>query len=630
MALTNVVTNINLEVHDHDQTPSVVKSIALDSKTRYVAAALFMQGNPYGIPQTASVTLTVLRPDKTGVQVTGSTFSYDADGTTMYGAYAELTQLALAIKGACKAQFKITDGEQILRTEIFSVNNGQALDADIESWAGDLDGHDLDEMAESVETLEESVGTLQEDVEDIKTELEQYEDIFTGDLDESISNWLDEHPEATTTIQDGAVTEPKLADALKNKVLNPYVTPEMFGAAGNGSTDDTQAVQDALDAEANCCLIGQYKITDTLVWNKRGKDGKNVFGVTNIRFSDQCHLVFDLADRTKPCIEIQSDGFTMQNVSARGSGLKNQLFIKTNNSAVDIDMSILNCSIYGFDTVIDITGRGLDVSNSLISTCSVIAKIAWTSESDGVYHDDVTGQRAYNFCNNRIHSVGKANSPLIQLTSGNLYGFRFVNNNIDRGYSSLLRAYGNARNWLISGNTFSGVMGYGSNLIFIGIDGAVEQVTISNNNFTQVETNTLTARILSITGAVNGLVFMGNSFGEIINTMLIYFGQNVKNSILNNNLLLKNVTMSTVRGLFTIAATLTMENTNICNNVVGEVSGLNGNTYNQYILRCSGALTLRNVKMMGNIRPLASVQSNVKDYSIGTPVIENCLFDWEL
>ena len=104
----------------------------------------------------------------------------------------------------------------------------------------------------------------------------------------------------------------------------------------------------------------------------------------------------------------------------------------------------------------------------------------------------------------------------------------------------------------------------------------------------------------------------------------------VKNSILSDNLLLKNALMTTVRGLFTVAATLTVENTNICNNVVGEVSSNTSTAYNQYILRCTGALTLRNVKMMGNIRPLASVQSNVKDYSIGTPVIENCLFDWEL
>lgn len=172
MALTNIVTNIDLDVYDHDLTPTTIKAIALDSKTRYVAAALLKERNPYGIPQTASVTLTVLRPDNTGVQVTGSTYSYDADGTTMYGAYAELTQLAIAIKGTCVAQFKVTDGEQILHTEIFYVNNGRALDADIEEWAGDLDGHNLDEMAESIETLETSVGTLQTDVATVKEGLQ--------------------------------------------------------------------------------------------------------------------------------------------------------------------------------------------------------------------------------------------------------------------------------------------------------------------------------------------------------------------------------------------------------------------------------------------------------------------------
>lgn len=175
MALTNIVTNIDLDVYDHDLTPTTVKAIALDGQTRYVAAALLWGRVLYDIGQGAGVTLTVMRPDKTGVQITGSTYSYDADGTAMYGAYAELTQLALAIKGTCKAQFKITSGEQILRTEIFGINNGQALDADVEEWAGDLDGHNLDEMAESIETLETNVGQIQEDLSTVKEGLSAIE-----------------------------------------------------------------------------------------------------------------------------------------------------------------------------------------------------------------------------------------------------------------------------------------------------------------------------------------------------------------------------------------------------------------------------------------------------------------------
>ena len=227
MSLTNIVTNIDLDVYDHDLTPTTVKAIALDGQTRYVAAALLWGRVPYDIGQGAGVILTVLRPDNTGVQVTGSTYAYDADGTTMYGAHAELSQLALAIKGTCKAQFKITSGDQILRTEIFSINNGAALDADIESWAGDLDGHNLDEMAESIETLESAVGTLQTDVATVKEGLQEYADIFTGDVDESVQNWLDEHPEATITVQDGAVTEAKLNSAVKEKLLSDYFYEEI-------------------------------------------------------------------------------------------------------------------------------------------------------------------------------------------------------------------------------------------------------------------------------------------------------------------------------------------------------------------------------------------------------------------
>lgn len=166
MALTNIVKTLVLDVYDHDQTQATIKAIALDSKTRYVQATLTYMGADYPVSETATVTLTVLRPDKVGAQVGGSVVDVDnADRTgTIKGVFAELTQAALAVRGKCLCQFKITDGEQILRTEIFAVNNGQALDADIEDWAGVVDGHNLDEMAESIETLESAVGTLQTDV----------------------------------------------------------------------------------------------------------------------------------------------------------------------------------------------------------------------------------------------------------------------------------------------------------------------------------------------------------------------------------------------------------------------------------------------------------------------------------
>lgn len=169
MSLINIEKTIELDVYDHDTTPSVIKTIQMDTGTRTVFAVIQNSRQDYDIGQNASVSLTVLRPDKTKVQVTGQTFvCYTGTDGTMYGAKAELSDVALAVKGNLKAQFKITSGEQELRTEIFTINNGEALDAGDGDWAGDLDGHNLDEMAESIEALQTDVAAAKEDLDDLR------------------------------------------------------------------------------------------------------------------------------------------------------------------------------------------------------------------------------------------------------------------------------------------------------------------------------------------------------------------------------------------------------------------------------------------------------------------------------
>ena len=154
MALTIIERNVQLDVYDHDLTPSTIKAIALDSKTRYVGAEIHNGGQIYDVGQNTGVTLTIIRPDNTGVQITGETFQYTVgEGESVYGAYAELTQTALAVSGTLKAQFMLTSGDQILRTEIFSINNGVALD-NTNEWAGEYQGYDLEEFATVINGVE--------------------------------------------------------------------------------------------------------------------------------------------------------------------------------------------------------------------------------------------------------------------------------------------------------------------------------------------------------------------------------------------------------------------------------------------------------------------------------------------
>jgi len=63
----------------------------------------------------------------------------------------------------------------------------------------------------------------------------------------------------------GGLTESSFSETLKQKAIKDYVTPQMFGAVADGTTDDTNAFVSALAAAPVVLLPpGSYKITQTI------------------------------------------------------------------------------------------------------------------------------------------------------------------------------------------------------------------------------------------------------------------------------------------------------------------------------------------------------------------------------
>lgn len=84
---------------------------------------------------------------------------------------------------------------------------------------------------------------------------------------QAVSDWLDAHPEATTTVLDGSLTEAKFSAALKLKTIKEYITPQMFGALGDGATDDFQAFQDMFDYAENNQIFAVFIPEGTYIIN---------------------------------------------------------------------------------------------------------------------------------------------------------------------------------------------------------------------------------------------------------------------------------------------------------------------------------------------------------------------------
>ena len=203
-------------------------------------------------------------------------------------------------------------------------------------------------------------------------------------LQTAIDNETQARKDADTQLQTDIGNETQARkdaiDDLKKSTgsLEVFTTPEMYGAKGDGSTDDTAAVQAAFNAAtANkpIILTGQYYCTDTITV----KRDTTVIGAASrpravlipyFIFSNAVNPAFSIVGAQDSSVDY---GGTLENVTFKGVtvGLKNPATAACVAFKVQWArfFTLEDCSVYGFTTAVDFANNnGMLIKNFEYST----------------------------------------------------------------------------------------------------------------------------------------------------------------------------------------------------------------------------------------------------------------------
>lgn len=237
---------------------------------------------------------------------------------------------------------------------------------------------------------------------------------------QAVTNWLNDHPEATTTVADGSLTYAKLVRGTLG-----YVIPEMFGAVGDSTTDDTIAVQSAINyCGANglpLLLIKTYGVTalklnyNNLMICGSGEmtgfsalDNSAMFTTDNSSCADFTFRDFKMSGNG-----LGGKGFYSVGSHRLSSYLIDNLTINDFDIALDIESwvsNITNCWIIG-----NRIGLQLHGCNAVrIEGCSIFG---FETNTDGIGIKSTSYNTAISIVNNTLQHLGGA----ILLYSGSSY-----------------------------------------------------------------------------------------------------------------------------------------------------------------------------------------------------------------
>lgn len=283
-----------------------------------------------------------------------------------------------------------------------------------------------------------------------------------------------------------AHAEPTPPDT-KNADGSPVLTPQQFGAVGDGVADDTDAIQAAINAarkQLNKIVVlppGQYKVTKTIVvgdheyetpgehLNRFVLRGYGMFGEepSKIIFhQDGVGIRWEASLGGIHGVAFDAPAKTADNVGVHVA--------RTANTD-DTDVTIVECSFLRFQRAIESVGRGFLFTKNKVAVCTTGITISWPT--DGVQGTGVHllpyGLRKWLITDNHFHSNFDA-IVFNGAPDGDFRGAVISNNLLDIG-RRLFK--GSLTNSTISGN----VVENGNGNAIIEIDSGGHNLTITGN-----------------------------------------------------------------------------------------------------------------------------------------------------